>query len=150
MSAATNSGEKHGAEAAGGKQRIAMATPPAAAAATSSGPAGSPAGEVPQGEWGMHDRAKRTSASGKSLENESILRQLEALTEKMGITLRRESVASGAGGLCRVKGTYVLIVDSHASLAEQIRVIAESLQRFDLGGVSMKPGLRQLLAGSEE
>jgi hypothetical protein len=88
------------------------------------------------------------------LEDELILNQLEELTEKLGITVRRENVnaegSSSSGGLCRLKGKYVLIIDSQASRKEKIRVIKEALKRFDLGDVYVRPGLRELLEGSED
>jgi hypothetical protein len=98
----------------------------------------------------MPDRAKKPIDRTTPPRDELILHQLEELTEKLGISLRREKVPSGPGGLCRVRDHFVLIVDSQAPLPEQIRVITESLQRFDLSDVYVRPGLRELLARSEE
>ena len=88
------------------------------------------------------------------MDDELILNQLEELAEKLGITVRRENVnaegSSSSGGLCRIKDKYVLIIDSQASLKEKKRVITEALKRFDLGDVYVRPGLRELLEGSEE
>jgi N-dimethylarginine dimethylaminohydrolase len=83
-----------------------------------------------------------------------ILNQLEELAEKLGIAVRYENViveeSSGTGGLCRIKGKYVLIVHSHATSKEKIQVMAAALKVFDLGDIYVKPVIRELLEGSVE
>jgi len=83
-----------------------------------------------------------------------ILNQLEELAEKLGIAVRYENViveeSSGTGGLCRIKGKYVLIVHSHATSKEKIQVMTAALKVFDLGDIYVKPVIRELLEGSVE
>ena len=83
-----------------------------------------------------------------------ILSQLEDLAEKLGIAVRYENViveeSSGTGGLCRIKGKYVLIVHSHATSKEKIQVMTAALKVFDLGDIYVKPVIRELLEGSVE
>lgn len=96
----------------------------------------------------------RISTHRTHTQDEVILDQLEELAEKLGIAIRQENVnvegSSSAGGLCRVKDKYVLIIDSQASPREKMRVITEALRRFDLGDVYIRPGIRELLEGSED
>ncbi|MCX5853372.1 MAG: hypothetical protein NTZ24_02090 [Deltaproteobacteria bacterium] len=83
-----------------------------------------------------------------------ILTQLEELAEKLGIAVRYENViveeSSGTGGLCRIKGKYVLIIHSHATSQEKIQVMTAALKMFDLGDIYVKPVIRELLEGSVE
>lgn len=83
-----------------------------------------------------------------------LLSQLEELAERVGITVRYENMngenSPGSGGLCRLKGEYVLIVHSRAALREKIRVMARALRQFDLNGIYLRPVLRELLEESEE
>jgi hypothetical protein len=88
------------------------------------------------------------------LNDDVLLNQLEELAERLGITVRYENMnvedSPGSGGLCRLKGEYVLIVHSRATLREKIRVATRALRQFDLSGIYLKPVLRELLEESEE
>jgi len=59
------------------------------------------------------------------LNNELLLNELEELAGKLGIAIRYENVngedSSGSGGLCRLKGEYVLIIHTQATVQEKIR-----------------------------
>ncbi|MHB8772632.1 MAG: hypothetical protein ACYC7J_16685 [Syntrophales bacterium] len=87
------------------------------------------------------------------MNDQAILEQLEELAERLSITVRYENIARddayGRGGLCRVKGEYVLLVHSRATLREKIRMIAKSLSTFDLGGMYVLPALRELLDSTD-
>jgi hypothetical protein len=86
--------------------------------------------------------------------DEFLLDQLEELANKLGIRVRYENVnleeSSGAGGLCRLKGEYVLIIHARAPVKEQIQVMTEVLKRFPLGDIYIKPVIRKLLDGSKD
>jgi hypothetical protein len=49
------------------------------------------------------------------------------------------------GGLCLLKGEYVLIIDSKAAIRDKIRTLAEAVTHFDLDQIYIKPVLRELL-----
>jgi hypothetical protein len=80
---------------------------------------------------------------------EFFLDQLEELADKLGIKVRYENVtleeSSSAGGLCRWKGEYVLIIHAQAPLKEKIQVLTEVLKRFPLGNIYIRPVIRELL-----
>jgi hypothetical protein len=47
-----------------------------------------------------------------------------------------------------LKGEYVLIINSKATVKDKMRTIAEALKRFDLDQVYIRPALRELLDGT--
>jgi hypothetical protein len=84
------------------------------------------------------------------LDERSLLGQLEELARGLGIEVRYELLkregAFTQGGLCRLKGQYLLLVNSKASNRDKIETLALAVSRFDLTQVFMKPGLRDFLA----
>jgi hypothetical protein len=68
----------------------------------------------------------------KLMNEEILLNQLEELAEKLGILVRDENInieeSSSNGGLCRVEGEYILILNSKATVKEKIQVIIKALQ----------------------
>jgi hypothetical protein len=88
------------------------------------------------------------------LMNEDVLlNQLEDLAEKLGILVRDENInieeSSSSGGLCRIEGEYVLILNSKATVKEKNQVMINALQQFDLSDIYIKPVIRELLEGHE-
>jgi len=87
------------------------------------------------------------------MKDEILLSHLEDLAHKLGITVRHfkfiRDEASGRGGLCRIRGEYVLFLDSQASTKEKILVTLEALKQFDLGGIHILPVIRDLLEGDK-
>ena len=88
------------------------------------------------------------------MNDEVLLNQLEELAEKLEISVRDENInseeSSSTGGLCRVEGKYILILNSTATVKEKIKVIIKALQQFDLSKIYIKPFIRELLEGYKE
>jgi hypothetical protein len=88
------------------------------------------------------------------MDEEILLRQLEELAEKLGVTVRRENISmeetTSSGGLCRLNGEYVIIVHSRVTVKENMRIMIEALRHFDLENIYIKPAIRQLLEGNGE
>ena len=88
------------------------------------------------------------------MKDELLYGQLEALAYKLGIAIRHfkfiRNESSGPGGLCRIRGEYVLYIDSQATTKEKIGVTIEALRRFDLTEIQVIPIIRDLLEGSKE
>jgi hypothetical protein len=84
------------------------------------------------------------------LDERSLLGQLEDLARSLGIEVRYEMLkregAFTQGGLCRLKGQHLLLVNSKAPNRDKIEALALAVTRFDLSQVFMKPGLRDFLA----
>ena len=83
------------------------------------------------------------------MDDKKLMAQLEELAENLSIEVRYEAIRKeGAffkGGLCRVKGKDVLIVNSDASIGDKIQAFAKALRRFDLSQIYMRPALREFL-----
>ena len=78
-----------------------------------------------------------------------ILSQLEELAGKLGIQIRYETIKKedflNTGGLCRLKGEYVFIINSKATTKDKIQTLARAVKRFDLTQVYIRPALREFL-----
>ena len=88
------------------------------------------------------------------MNDEVILSYLEELAEKLDILVRDENInieeSSSSGGLCRVEGKHVIILNSIATVKEKIQVMITSLQQFDFTDMYVKPVIRELLEGHKE
>jgi hypothetical protein len=83
------------------------------------------------------------------LDEEVLFNQLKELAENLGIEVCNENISleesSGTGGLCRIKGKYTLFIHSHVSMNKRIQVMIQSLRKFDLENIYVKPAIRKLL-----
>lgn len=88
------------------------------------------------------------------MNEEVLLHQLEELAGKLEILVRDENInveeSSSTGGLCRVEGKYLLLLNSKATVNEKILLMVKALQQFDLSDIYVKPVIRELLEGYEE
>ena len=81
----------------------------------------------------------------------TMLARLEAVAEKLGVRVRYEPLAaedetvSIRGGLCRLRGDRMILVDSRLAPAERCLCLAEALGGFDLRGVFLPPAVRALI-----
>ncbi|MBN2034151.1 MAG: hypothetical protein JW836_12815 [Deltaproteobacteria bacterium] len=86
---------------------------------------------------------------GNRLDENALLKQLEEVAQNLGIEVRYENLkkegSSSLGGLCRLKGQYLLIVNSKTAGRDKIEALAAALERFDLSRFYLKPGLREFL-----
>jgi hypothetical protein len=90
-----------------------------------------------------------TNIQGIFMDDHMALTQLEELAYTLGIQVRYEKIVedelSSTGGLCRVKGEWVIIINSKAAINEKIHTLVKSLKNFDLNDIYMRPALRELL-----
>ena len=71
---------------------------------------------------------------------EEVVRALSAVAAQAGVEVRIEPfqlAVSGKGGLCRIEGRRVILVDAKLSLLEQAGVIGEALADIDLEGIDV-------------
>ena len=84
------------------------------------------------------------------MDDKTLMAQLEELAENLAIEVRYEDIRKEGsfftGGLCRLKGKDILIVNSDATMADKIQTLAKALKRFDLSQIFMRPALREFLA----
>ncbi len=83
------------------------------------------------------------------MDEDTLLNQLEELAHSLGIEIRYEPLRRESsffpGGLCRIKGEYVLILNATATTEDKIQTMAKAVNRFDLSQVYLRPGLREFL-----
>jgi hypothetical protein len=85
------------------------------------------------------------------MDDRSLIDLLEELAEEFGVKIRYEAIRQDedavhvAGGLCVLKGEYVVIVNSRTPVKERIHTLATALKHFDLDQVYLRPALREFL-----
>ena len=83
------------------------------------------------------------------MDNRTILGLLEELALRLDVEVRYESLETDTGfspgGLCRLRGKQVIIVNRDAAPEVKVRTLAGALGRFDLAGIYVRPALRDLL-----
>ena len=76
---------------------------------------------------------------------------LEAVAEQLGVEIRYEPMTGetvlSPGGMCRIRGDPVIIVNSTASLEDKIQTVAKALRRLDVSRIYLRPTIRELLEG---
>ena len=88
---------------------------------------------------------------GLSINDDTIIDYLEELAESFGVEIRyeiikqEEDLSFMVGGLCLLKGEYVLIVNPKATTKGKIKTLAMAVKHFDLDQIYVRPILRQLL-----
>jgi hypothetical protein len=86
---------------------------------------------------------------GITLDARTVLGHLEAVAEQLGVEIRYEPMEGetvlSPGGMCRIRGSLVIIVNSKAPLGDQIRTVAKALRRLDVSRIYLRPGIRDLL-----
>ena len=86
----------------------------------------------------------------------AIIIQLEELAKKFGVQIRYEDIKQDenltfmVGGLCLLKGEYVLIINPKASVRDKIRTLAVALKHFDLDQIFIRPAIREILDRTPE
>jgi len=85
------------------------------------------------------------------LDARTILGHLESVADQLGVEIRYEPMegetALSPGGLCRIRGKQVIIVNSKAPSGDQVGTLVKALRRLDLSQIYLRPGIRDLLEG---
>jgi len=85
----------------------------------------------------------------KRQQYENLLGQLEELADNLCIKVRFERLKKESaffpGGLCKVKGEDIIIINSTASLEDKIEIMGRALLSFDLSQIYVLPVIRELL-----
>jgi len=90
------------------------------------------------------------------MDENTIIEQLEELIKSFGVQIRREPIKQDedlvkvVGGLCLLRGEYVLIINSKATATDRIETLATALKHFDHEKIYILPVLRELLEGIPE
>ena len=76
------------------------------------------------------------------------LQELEALAEKLEVKVVYDHFTGegmGPGGLCKVKGSWRVIIERRASPSEKVSVLATALTKFDLEEHYLSPDVREIV-----
>jgi hypothetical protein len=85
------------------------------------------------------------------MDQNAIIDQLEELIKSYDVQIRREPIRQDedlikvVGGLCLLRGKYILIINSKATTMDRINTLATALKHFDLDQIYLRPVLRELL-----
>jgi hypothetical protein len=83
------------------------------------------------------------------VDEKAVTAGLTELAEAAGVEVRYEKmsgdIAFYPGGLCKVKGRPVIIINSKASERERMHILARAVKGFDLSDTYIKPAIRELL-----
>jgi len=83
------------------------------------------------------------------MKESSLLKDLEILADRLDIAVNKVNLRKYSygikSGLCRVNGSYRVILDKHLHLSEKIDVLVDALQEFDVKTDDLDPHLQRLL-----
>jgi hypothetical protein len=85
------------------------------------------------------------------VEDGRLLAALEDALARLEVEVRVEPFAPEArrpGGLVRLRGTHVVFVGAHASVAERIDVLAKALRALDTAALFLPPAVRARIDGA--
>jgi hypothetical protein len=80
---------------------------------------------------------------------DQITEALEQAAAHVGVRVRYESMtgeSSGAGGLCKIRGEWTVIIDRKSSPSDRASMLVEALAGFDVDGFFLAPEIREALA----
>ncbi|MFA6221358.1 MAG: hypothetical protein WC647_03500 [Desulfomonilaceae bacterium] len=83
------------------------------------------------------------------MNDSDVLFKLEDLASRLGVQLRYENLSRGPiramRGYCRLDTNHMILIDKNDSRKRKIKLLARSLQRFDLETVFVPPALRRII-----
>jgi len=85
------------------------------------------------------------------MDDDAVIEQLEELARGFGIEIRYEPITldeeiiNVVGGLCKLRGEKLLIINSKAPVRDKIQALARALSNFDLDLIYIRPAIRALL-----
>ncbi len=83
------------------------------------------------------------------IDDSNVLSLLEQVAERLGVEVRYERLQGGPdarGGLCRVEGKDLILVDEEASVQDRIAVLAGAVAELDIEALFLPPALRERIA----
>jgi hypothetical protein len=79
---------------------------------------------------------------------EQIIEALEQAATQVGVRVRYESMtgeSAGAGGLCKIRGEWTVIIDRKAAPSDRAGMLVEALAGFDVDAIYLPPEIREAL-----
>jgi len=79
----------------------------------------------------------------------ALLEHLEELLTRLGVELRYDTLGQlgirTEGGYCKVAGKPLILVNRRESRRRKIQILAKALNRLDLEGIFIPPGVRRAI-----
>jgi len=93
---------------------------------------------------------KEPPKAPSKLDMNGALSELEQLAEKVDVDISYDTLSGEgtAGGICKVKGRWRVIVDRRMSPTEKVSLLARCLARFDVEDHFVSPAVRQIIEQS--
>lgn len=89
-----------------------------------------------------------------AMEENRLLQELEEIAEKLSITVHYDDLMGLdfkiKGGLCKLRGKPVIIMDRRTPLTERVDLLVGALRQFDLSSVFIRPYIRSIIAEGSE
>jgi len=83
------------------------------------------------------------------MKESSVMQDLESLADRLDIVVNSVNLRKYSygikSGLCRVNGSYRVILDKHLHLSEKIDVLVDALQEMEITTDDLDPHLQRLL-----
>jgi hypothetical protein len=82
---------------------------------------------------------------------EQITETLEQAAKQLGVQVRYETMTgevAGAGGLCKLKGQWCVIIDRKVTPTDRAATLTEALSQLDTDGVFLPPEVRDALTAA--
>ncbi len=79
------------------------------------------------------------------MDDATLLQELESVATQLAIDVRHEVLAGPRGGLCRLGGRDLIIIDRHLPLTERVDLMAQALSTLSLDDVFVRPVVRELI-----
>ena len=79
---------------------------------------------------------------------EQIIESLEQVATQVGVKVRYEVMtgeSAGAGGLCKIRGEWTVIIDRKAALSDRAAMLVDALAGFDVDAIFLPPEIREAL-----
>ena len=88
------------------------------------------------------------------MEEKRLLQELEEIAEKLSIEVQYDNLLgmdfNVKGGLCKLRGKNVIILDRRTPPRERIDLLARALRQFDLSSVFIRPYIRSIIGEGSE
>ena len=79
---------------------------------------------------------------------EQIVDALEQAARQVGVRVRYEPLtgeSAGAGGLCKIRGEWTVIIDRKAAPSDRAAMLIDALAGFDVDAIYLPPEIRDAL-----
>ena len=106
-------------------------------------PSGKPSGKNDDSQ----QPALHSQQEGGRLKIPELLAELEEAAKTLEVRVTYEAMSGelGAGGLCKVKGEWRVIIDKRATPGDRLSILALALSRVPREGVTVSPAVEKLL-----